>query len=72
MSFARRGIVPRGQSSGRCRGQEILERMDASLIKKRLASAKLTPAEVLTAANKRAVAAAVRRQANATAASLEG
>ncbi|KQR35788.1 hypothetical protein ASF91_22210 [Rhizobium sp. Leaf155] len=72
MSFARRGIVPRGQSSGRCRGQEILERMDVSLIKKRLASAKLTPAEVLTAANKRAVAAAVRRQANATAASLEG
>jgi len=54
---------------------EIDARIDiknATLIKKRLASAKLTPAEVFTAANKRAVAAAVRRQANATAASLEG
>lgn len=75
------GIFPRGQGPGRCRGQEILEGMeidaridtkDVTLIKKRLASAKLTLAEVLTAANKRAVAAAVRRQANATAASLEG
>lgn len=49
-----------------------IDTKDVSLIKKRLASAKLTPAEVLTEANKRAVAAAVRRQANATAASLEG
>ncbi|MBB3947658.1 DNA (cytosine-5)-methyltransferase 1 [Rhizobium skierniewicense] len=60
--------------------QEILERMaigaridtkDVALIKKRLADAKLTPAEALTAANRRAVAAAVRRQAKAAVASFE-
>ncbi|WP_296075166.1 DNA (cytosine-5-)-methyltransferase [uncultured Agrobacterium sp.] len=60
--------------------QEILERMeigaridtrDVTLIRKRLANAKLTPAEALTAANKKAVAAAVRRQAKASAASFE-
>ncbi|MGL4092050.1 DNA cytosine methyltransferase [Agrobacterium cavarae] len=60
--------------------QEILERMeigaridtrDVTLIRKRLANAKLTPVEALTAANKKAVAAAVRRQAKASAASFE-
>lgn len=60
--------------------QEILERMeigarvdtrDVALIRRRLANAKLTPAEALTAANKKAVAAAVRRQAKANAASFE-
>ncbi|WP_165807440.1 DNA (cytosine-5-)-methyltransferase [Rhizobium rhizogenes] len=60
--------------------QEILERMeigaridtrDVALIRRRLADAKLTPAEALTAANKKAVAAAVRRQAKASAASFE-
>jgi len=61
--------------------QEILERMeigaridtrDVTLIRKRLTDAKLTPAEALTAANKKAVAAAVRRQAKASTASFEG
>ncbi|MDD1498842.1 DNA (cytosine-5-)-methyltransferase [Agrobacterium sp. CNPSo 3708] len=61
--------------------QEILERMeigtridtrDVALIRRRLADAKLTPAEALTAANKKAVAAAIRRQAKASAASFEG
>ncbi|MEN0116729.1 MAG: DNA (cytosine-5-)-methyltransferase [Agrobacterium cavarae] len=61
--------------------QEILERMeigaridtrDVTLIRKRLTDAKLTPAEALTAANKKAVAAAIRLQAKAIAASLEG
>ncbi len=61
--------------------QEILERMkigaridtrDVALIRRRLANAKSTPAEALTAANKKAVAAAVRRQAKASAASFEG
>ncbi|KRA05676.1 hypothetical protein ASD74_04180 [Rhizobium sp. Root564] len=61
--------------------QEILERMeigaridtrDVALIRRRLANAKLTPAEALTAANKKAVAAAVRRQAKASATSFEG
>ncbi len=60
--------------------QEILGRMeigaridtrDVALIRKRLSEAKLTTAEVMTAANKKAVAAAVRRQAKAAAASFE-
>ncbi|MBD8687235.1 MULTISPECIES: DNA cytosine methyltransferase [unclassified Rhizobium] len=60
--------------------QEVLERMeigaridtkDIALIKKRLADARLTPAEALTAANRKAVAAAVRRQAKAAVASFE-
>ncbi|MCF1469830.1 DNA cytosine methyltransferase [Agrobacterium vitis] len=60
--------------------QEILERMaiggridtkDVALIKKRLADAKLMPAEALAAANRKAVAAAARRQAKAAAASFE-
>lgn len=60
--------------------QEILERMaigarvdtkDVALIKKRLADAKLTPAEALAAVNRKAVAAAARRQAMAAAASFE-
>ena len=60
--------------------QEILERMaigaridtkDVALIKRRLADAKLTPTEALTAANRKAVAAAVRRQAKAAVASFE-
>lgn len=59
--------------------QEILERMeigaridtrDVALIRKRLADAKLTPAEALTAANKKAVAAAIRLQAKVNAASF--
>ncbi len=61
--------------------QEILERMeigaridtkDVALIRRRLADAKLTPAEALTAANKKAVAAAIRLQAKTSAASFEG
>lgn len=61
--------------------KEILERMaigaridtkEVALIRRRLADAKLTPAEALTAANKKAVAAAIRRQAKASAASFEG
>ncbi len=60
--------------------QEILERMeigaridtrDVALIRRRLADAKLTPAQALTAANKKAVSAAIRRQAKASAASFE-
>jgi len=60
--------------------QEILERMeigaridtrDVALIRRRLANAKLTPAEALTAANKKAVAAAIRLQAKVNAASFE-
>ncbi len=61
--------------------QEILERMhigarvdtrEVALIRKRLTDAKLTPAEAMTAANRKAVAAAIRRQAKASAASFEG
>ncbi len=60
--------------------QEVLERMaigartdtkDVAQIKKRLADAKLTPTEALTAANRKAVAAAARRQAKAAVASFE-
>lgn len=60
--------------------REILERMeigaridtkDVAVIKRRLADAKLTPAEALTAVNRKAVAAAVRRQAKAAIASFE-
>ncbi|MGV1914272.1 DNA cytosine methyltransferase [Rhizobium sp. 22-785-1] len=60
--------------------REILERMaigaridtkDVALIKRRLAEAKLTPDESLTAANRKAVASAVRRQAKAAVASFE-
>ncbi len=60
--------------------QEILERLaigaridtkDVAHIKKRLADAKLTPAESLTTANRKAAAAAARRHAKAAVASFE-
>jgi DNA (cytosine-5)-methyltransferase 1 len=60
--------------------REILERMeigaridtkDVAVIKRRLANAKLTPAEALAAANRKAVALAVRRHAKAAIASFE-
>jgi DNA (cytosine-5)-methyltransferase 1 len=44
-----------------------IDTRDVALIKKRLADAKLTLAEPLTAANRKAVADAVRRQAKACA-----
>lgn len=48
-----------------------IDTKDVAHIKKRLADAKLTPAEALAAANKKAVAAAARRQAKAAVASFE-
>ena len=44
---------------------------DVALIKRRLADARLTPAEAMTATNRKAVAAVVRRHAKAAVASLE-
>lgn len=60
--------------------QEILERMqigsqidakDVAAMRKRLAEAKLTASEIQTAVNKKIVAAAARKQVDATVASLE-
>lgn len=60
--------------------REILERLeigaridtkDVAAIRRRLADAKLTPAEALTAANRKAVALAVRRHAKKAIASFE-
>lgn len=62
---ARREVIDRMQIGARIDTKEV------SVIRKRLAAARLTPADALSASNRKAVAAAVRLHAKASIASLE-